>query len=118
MPTSAPPGGRSFGWKIRFKVILIDWGSFDDILMHFTDQIRKKTWWVNARKMLIRKDSTEYQSVWAADPSCLQLLPTPKFQILAQLFTTHPPRIVIIIVCLFVTETTLKSVTTGSERGS
>ena len=51
------------GWKIRFKVILIDWESFDDILMHFNDQIREKTWWVNARKMLIRKDSTENQSV-------------------------------------------------------
>ena len=42
-------------WKIRFKVILIDWESFDDILMHFNDQIREKTWWINARKMLIRK---------------------------------------------------------------
>ena len=51
------------GWKIRFKVILIDWESFDDILMHFNDQIREKTWWVNARKILIRKDSTENQSV-------------------------------------------------------
>ena len=51
------------GWKIRFKVILIDWESFDDILMHFNDQIREKTWWVNARKMLIRKDSTENHSV-------------------------------------------------------
>ena len=51
------------GWKIRFKVILIDWESFDDILMHFNDQIREKTWWVNARKMLTRKDSTENQSV-------------------------------------------------------
>ena len=50
-------------WKIRFKVILIDWESFDDILMHFDDQIRKNTWWVNARKILIRKDSTENQSV-------------------------------------------------------
>ena len=51
------------GWKIRFKVILIDWESFDDILMHFNDKIREKTWWVNARKMLTRKDSTENQSV-------------------------------------------------------
>ena len=58
-PTPAPPGGRSL-W---FKVILIDWESFDDILMYFNDQIREKTWWVNARKMLIRKDSTENQSV-------------------------------------------------------
>ena len=43
------------GWKIRFKVILIDWESFYDILKHFNDQIRGKTWWVNARKMLMRK---------------------------------------------------------------
>ena len=56
------------GWKIRFKVILIDWESFDDILMHFNDQIREKTWWVNARKMLIRKDSTENQSVCMQGP--------------------------------------------------
>ena len=55
------------GWKIRFKVILIDWESFDDILMHFNDQIREKTWWVTARKMLIRKDSKENQSVWKYD---------------------------------------------------
>ena len=45
-------------WKTKFKAILIDWKSFDDILMHFNDQIREKTWWVNARKMLVRKDST------------------------------------------------------------
>ena len=44
-----------WGWKIRFKVILIDLKSFDDILMHFNDQIREKIWWVNARKMLIKK---------------------------------------------------------------
>ena len=48
---------------MKFKDILIDWDSFDDILMHFNDQIREKTWWVNARKMLTRKDSTENQSV-------------------------------------------------------
>ena len=52
------------GWKKRFKVILIDWESFDDIVMQSNEQIRKNTWWVNARKMLIRKDSTENQSVW------------------------------------------------------
>ena len=52
------------GWKIRFKVILIDWESFDDILMHFNDQIRKNTGWVISRKILIKKDSTENQSVW------------------------------------------------------